>query len=310
MSNPFETEKKVLIACSNCGTRRQKVCSDPYYAFSISMLTTTPDVAVKGLSSVPQLPEAIQEPWGHANNPHSLGIRQTSHYVVPSDVSASLVGQTAGGSMTSGSQYPPTSDGTRTWPVVPAYIVEAPGTVAPGSNRTEPYSILGMHLGTTPMSIPQDTSPGELQMRALPVTPPGLHYKTSKKKCRPTVDSLLWEKVTRNGKHRQHGGTARSTESVTTRYISKLRKEVRVAPPSVGPTKVKLGQSFNQGGFTRGETSKRPAAQLSSGNRWLGPRTQIRARSTTPIIAEGLSNSIITTSRFILTTSPHTRPRN
>ncbi|KAJ7017614.1 hypothetical protein C8F04DRAFT_1200220 [Mycena alexandri] len=206
MSNPFETEKKVLIACSNYGTRRQKVCSDPYYTFSISMLTTTPDVAVKGLSceyipmgkqkpskrkptrsvpgnrsavggqshstafppspsslaytAVPQLPEAIQEPWGHANNPHSLGIRQTSHYVVPSDVSASLVGQTAGGSMTSGSQYPPTSDGTRTWPVVPAYMVEAPGTAAPGSNRTEPYSILGMHLGTTPMSIPQDTSPG------------------------------------------------------------------------------------------------------------------------------------------------------
>ncbi|KAJ7017774.1 hypothetical protein C8F04DRAFT_1243782, partial [Mycena alexandri] len=66
-----------------------------------------------------------------------------------------------------------------------------------------------------------------LQLRALPVTPPGLHYKTSKKRCRPTVDSLLWGKRTRNGKHRQRGVLHGVAESVATRYISKLRKEVR-----------------------------------------------------------------------------------
>ncbi|KAJ7015729.1 hypothetical protein C8F04DRAFT_1205221, partial [Mycena alexandri] len=59
------------------------------------------------------------------------------------------------------------------------------------------------------------------------VTPPGLHYKTSKKRCRPTVDSLLWGKRTRNGKHRQRGVLHGVAESVATRYISKLRKEVR-----------------------------------------------------------------------------------
>ncbi|KAJ7041124.1 hypothetical protein C8F04DRAFT_1177336 [Mycena alexandri] len=49
---------------------------------------------------------------------------------------------------------------------------------------------------------------------------------------------------------------------------------------------------------------------LAACKHWLGPRTQIRARSTTPIVAEGLSDSIITTPRSILTISPHARPRN
>ncbi|KAJ7031691.1 hypothetical protein C8F04DRAFT_1185625 [Mycena alexandri] len=105
-------------------------------------------------------------------------------------------------------------------------------------------------------------------------------------------------------------------------HILKLRKEVRateygnwapraatlqsVAPPSVGPTKVNLGQSFNK------EASRvvvEQAVKLLNGqqpnlaacNSWLGPQTQIRARSTTPIVTEGLSDLIITTPQFILT---------
>ncbi|KAJ7040915.1 hypothetical protein C8F04DRAFT_1230618 [Mycena alexandri] len=226
--------------------------------------------------------------------------------------------------------------------------------------------------------------------------PPGLHYKTSKKRCPPTVDSPVgkshqdWRtrpdlesneglafqyykentvnvrvtsyatwpttakipksprfsrKLTnRHDAYAEHGTVNIANAGYCTEY-GKCRHAVHikateggisfkrtgkhgdprcearravlkgVALPSVGPTKVKLDRSFNQGGsrVVVERAAKLPNGQqpnLAACNRWLGPRTQIRARSTTPIVAEGLSNSIITTPQFILTTSPHTRPRN
>ncbi|KAJ7019478.1 hypothetical protein C8F04DRAFT_1197669 [Mycena alexandri] len=102
---------------------------------------------------------------------------------------------------------------------------------------------------------------------------------------------------------------ARSTEIVATRktHISKLRKEHTGkhgrSPPRGEEGGVKRGCAALRG------TNQEHAAKLLKGqqpnlaacNRWLGPRTQIRARSTTPVVTEGLSNSIITTPRFILT---------
>ncbi|KAJ7751436.1 hypothetical protein B0H16DRAFT_1460338 [Mycena metata] len=195
MSNPFGLEKKVLIACSNCRTRRQKCMSESedkpcmrcrrkglsceylpmrkqkpskrkptrgglgnQSAVGGQSHSTAFPPSLSSLNYAQQMPGNIQEPSGHANNPNSLSIQRTSHYVVPWDVPSSWDGQIDGGSystITSGSQYPPTSDGNRAWPIVPDYMVEAPG-----SNSDPRYPILGMHPGTTPIPMPQDASPG------------------------------------------------------------------------------------------------------------------------------------------------------
>ncbi|KAJ7028168.1 hypothetical protein C8F04DRAFT_1237705 [Mycena alexandri] len=170
------------------------------------------------------------------------------------------------------------------------------------------------------------------------ITPPGLRYKTSKK--RPTTAKIpksprSSRKLTnRHDAYAEHGTVNIANAGYCTEYeYGKCRHAVHIKateggasygvrklgaraatlqlrrPPWDQPrsnwTKASIKEALRAAKLPNGQQPN-----LAACNRWLGPRTQIRARSTTPIVAEGLSNSIITTSRFILTTSPHTRPRN
>ncbi|KAJ7029313.1 hypothetical protein C8F04DRAFT_1187732 [Mycena alexandri] len=126
------------------------------------------------------------------------------------------------------------------------------------------------------------------------------------------TENTEWENIANT----EYCHQAQSTEIVANRktQTSKIRKEV--SPSAHGKAWRSLPRG-EEGGVKRGpwmneEQGSRVvdhAAKLLNGqqpnlaacNRWLGPQTQIRVRSTTPIVAEGLSDLIITTPQFILT---------
>ncbi|KAJ7029775.1 hypothetical protein C8F04DRAFT_1236915 [Mycena alexandri] len=110
-----------------------------------------------------------------------------------------------------------------------------------------------------------------------------------------TVNIADTEYCTEYGKCR-HAAQIKATEGGASYGVRKLGAQAAtlqsVAPPSVGPTKVKLDRSFNQGGLTSQKelwktsaliacvvverAAKLPNGQqpnLAACNHWLGPRT-------------------------------------